>query len=85
MDKQGEGKVRMLAGTVASELGFDLVDVSLSGSARRALLRITIDTPGGVTLDDCETFSRRIESLLDVGVHALACPFRRAEHAEAHT
>lgn len=30
------------------------------------MLKVVIDKEGGVTLGDCETFSRRLEALLDV-------------------
>ncbi|HXX57660.1 MAG TPA: ribosome maturation factor RimP [Thermodesulfovibrionales bacterium] len=66
MDKNVERKIQEIAAAVAENLGFEVVDVSLLGSGRRALLRITIDREGGVTLGDCETFSRRFESFMDV-------------------
>ena len=51
-------------------MGFELVDVRWGGSARRPQLRIRIDRPGstageGVTVDDCATVSRALESWLD--------------------
>jgi ribosome maturation factor RimP len=42
-------------------MGFDLIDMDFS----RGLLRLTIDKPGGVTLDDCVSASRRVSLLLD--------------------
>jgi ribosome maturation factor RimP len=59
-------KIRGLAVETAGELGVELVDVGLFKRGRRHLLRITIDREGGITLDDCEAISRRLEALLDV-------------------
>lgn len=66
MDRNGEQKIRSLAGQIAGEFGFELFDVALHGKGRRVLLRVMIDKDSGVTLNDCETFSRRFEALLDV-------------------
>ena len=46
-------------------LGVDLVGVQWSGHGRGAVLRLTIDRPGGVTLDDCERVSNAISAVLD--------------------
>jgi ribosome maturation factor RimP len=59
-------KIRKLAAETAGELGVEIVDVGLFSRGRRHLLRITIDREGGITLDGCEAFSRRLETLLDV-------------------
>jgi ribosome maturation factor RimP len=61
-----EDRVMELARQVAEGQGVTAEDVQLLGRGRRTLLRVTIDKEGGVTLDDCEAFSRDIEALLDV-------------------
>lgn len=61
-----EDKVRELAGQAAIDRGVELASVELLGGGRRKLLRVSIDREGGVTLGDCEGFSRQIEALLDV-------------------
>lgn len=48
-----------------SHLGFEVVDVNWSGKGRGAVLRIVIDRPGGVTLDDCERASNTASAVLD--------------------
>lgn len=48
-----------------ADLGYELLDVEWSGG-RGALLRLYIDSPAGVGLDDCERVSRTVEALLDV-------------------
>ena len=49
-----------------SALGFELVDVELAGSGHHALLRVYIDRPEGVVVDDCARVSRQLSALLDV-------------------
>lgn len=61
-----EDRVMELARQVAGGLGMSVEEVHLLGRGRRTLLRITIDKDGGVTLADCEAFSRDIGALLDV-------------------
>jgi len=51
---------------VVEALGFELVDVELAGSSGNALLRVYIDSLGGVTVDDCATVSRQVSAVLDV-------------------
>src|SRR3989344_3404274 len=47
-------------------LGFDLVDVELAGSHHSPTLRVYIDGPAGVNVDDCARVSRQLSALLDV-------------------
>jgi len=44
-----------------SLMGFELIEISFSGG----VLRLTLDKPGGVTLDDCVAVNRRVSALLD--------------------
>ena len=60
-----KNKVSRLAKQVAEEQEVELFDIELSGRYK-LLLRVTIDKEGGVTLDDCERFSRNLEAILDV-------------------
>ena len=61
-----KGKLSVLAGSVASEYGVEIYDIELAGSLRRPTLRIFIEKEGGVTLEDCEKFSRAVSAVLDV-------------------
>jgi ribosome maturation factor RimP len=45
-------------------MGYELVDVQASNGGR--LLRLFIDKPGGVTLDDCAQISRHLTRVLAV-------------------
>ncbi len=54
----------MLAPILAQEKS-ELVDLQLKGGARSQIIRVFVDKPGGITLDDCEAISRRFSDSLD--------------------
>ena len=60
-----KNRVLELGKQVADEQGVELFDIELLGRGK-LLLRVMIDKEGGITLDDCERFSRSFEALLDV-------------------
>ena len=47
-------------------MGYELVHLEIAGRGSSAVLRIYIDAPGGIQLDDCESVSRHVSALLDV-------------------
>ena len=49
-----------------AQLGYELVELELAPGHGRGALRIFIDRPEGVGLDDCERVSREVSALLDV-------------------
>ena len=55
----------LLAPVVASQ-GCELWGLEYSMQGRRGLLRLYIDTPSGVSLEDCERISRQVSAVLDV-------------------
>ncbi|HWV38147.1 MAG TPA: ribosome maturation factor RimP [Vulgatibacter sp.] len=59
-------RVRELAEPVVEAEGMELVDVEYQREGPRWVLRLYIDKPSGVGLDDCQTVSRQIDKLLDV-------------------
>lgn len=59
-------KLRSLAQPVVEGLGMELVDVAIVTDHGRRVLRVTIDKPGGVTVDDCGDVSRELGTILDV-------------------
>lgn len=61
-----EDRIRGLAGPVAEGFGLELVDVTFTSEFGRRILRIYIDKPGGITVDDCEMVSRELSTVLDV-------------------
>ena len=58
-------KVSALARPVVEEEGCSLWDVEYLREAGTWYLRIYIDKEGGVSIDDCERISRRLDTLLD--------------------
>ncbi len=50
---------------LAEEQGIELVDVSLDKEPTGKYLRIYIDKPEGITLDDCERYHRAIQPQLE--------------------
>jgi ribosome maturation factor RimP len=59
-------KVRSIAAPLAAQEGLELVDVEIGGAGGRQALRLFIDRPGGVSLDDCTAVSRAVSGALDV-------------------
>ena len=62
---QVERRVREIAQALADQSGLELVLVEFLRGAGRATMRLTIDREGGVTLDDCASFSRRVGAELE--------------------
>ena len=58
-------RVRDLIRPTLDFLGYELYDLSLTGMGGHPTLRVLIDKPEGVTLDDCERVSRSVGALLD--------------------
>ena len=54
----------VLLETTLSGLGYELVDMERSGKGN--LIRVFIDKPGGVLLDDCATVSNHLSRVLTV-------------------
>jgi ribosome maturation factor RimP len=59
-------RIQALAEQLAASLEMEVVLVEIKGGGNRPILRTYIDRPGGVTLADCERFSKRFSVLLDV-------------------
>jgi len=57
--------LEQVAESVAAAAGVEIFEVELKGSGSARLLRVTIDKPEGVTLDDCAAVSREMEAILD--------------------
>jgi ribosome maturation factor RimP len=59
-------KLIALIEPLLGQLGYELVDLEYAPARAHALLRIFIDQPQGVGLDDCERASHEVAALLDV-------------------
>ena len=53
-------RVRDLIRPTLDFLGYELYDLTLAGGGGRPTLRVRIDKPEGVTLDDCERVSKSL-------------------------
>ena len=60
-----EAYVEGLSLPVAEAHGYELVDVEYVREGGNWFVRIYIDKKGGVTIDDCEIFSREVEIPID--------------------
>ena len=56
---------KLLEPTV-ERMGYELTDLEVRLGGRDGLIRLTIDQPDGVDLDDCEKVSHAVSTLLDV-------------------
>ena len=59
-------EIERLIEPVLAEMGIDLVDMEYRSGQGRRVLRIYVDRPTGINLDDCAMVSREIGNLLDV-------------------
>ena len=58
--------VEALIMPILTDFGFELVDLELKREGRDWFLRLFIDKPGGITLDDCVEVSREVSAVLEV-------------------
>jgi ribosome maturation factor RimP len=58
-------RLRELVEPVIAKAGYDLEDLTLTRAGRRFVVRVLIDTDGGVGLDDVAVVSREISDALD--------------------
>ena len=68
MEKQKKniaGTVRDLVSPVADSFGFMLWDVEYVKEGADMILRITIDKPEGIDIEDCEKMARAIDPIID--------------------
>ena len=62
----GTAQLEEKCATIASGMGYELVDLCLDREPTGKYLRFYIDKPEGVSLDDCEAFHKQVRSLADV-------------------
>lgn len=60
-----ENKVESLIKPKIEKLGYQLYDVEYAKEAKNFFLRIYIDSPKGISLEDCEKVSNEINEPLD--------------------
>ncbi|MCW2899125.1 MAG: hypothetical protein JWO67_1390 [Streptosporangiaceae bacterium] len=63
-EEAGRRLTRLLTPVIA-EIGLDLEEVRVEAAGRRRLVRLVVDSDGGVSLDDVAAVSRAVSSALD--------------------
>ena len=58
-------RVRTVIEPVIEQAGYDLEEVNVSRAGRRHVVRVLVDTDGGINLDDVAVVSREISAVLD--------------------
>ncbi len=60
-----ENKVEILLEPIIKNLGYDLYDVKYEKEGKDYYLRIIIDKPEGIDINDCENVNNNINDILD--------------------
>jgi len=58
-------KTESLVKPVCEEVGVELVDVEYGKEGQNFFLRVYVDTPGGIDIDQCATVAEQLSELLD--------------------
>ncbi len=66
MVRQASAKVQNLIQPIVEGLGYECFGIEFIAQGKQSVLRIYIDTPDGVMVEDCEKVSRQVSSMLDV-------------------
>ena len=78
--------------SLAAGFGFTMVDAEITREGGSRYLRIYIDKPGGITLDDCEIYHRAVSAIvepldydfLEVGSPGLDRPLKTQRDFDRH-
>lgn len=60
-----EKLVESMSNEIAEDLGFEIVDVEYVKEGADMYLKVYIDKPGGINIDDCQLFSQKLNPILD--------------------
>ncbi|NBI07899.1 ribosome maturation factor RimP [Senegalia massiliensis] len=63
--KEVEKQVYNIIYPISQEMDFELVDLEYVKEGPYKYLRVFIDKPGGVSIDDCQNFSKNISEKVD--------------------
>lgn len=63
---QSRDRLTELVASAVEPLGYELLGVEYLPQGRHSVVRVYIDRPEGITLDDCERASRQVSAVLDV-------------------
>lgn len=59
-------RVRAIADPLCAAENFELVNVECLAAHRAMVIRLSMDKPGGITIDDCVYMTRQLGDLIDV-------------------
>jgi len=59
-------KVLLIINPIIIDMGYELLGIEYVGSGKHSVLRLYIDCEEGVGVNDCETVSRQVSSIMDV-------------------
>ncbi|MDR7856230.1 ribosome maturation factor RimP [Tissierella sp.] len=57
--------IKKISEPIVEELGYELVDIEFLKEGSSYFLRVYLDKPGGITLDDCQLMSQTLSDKLD--------------------
>jgi ribosome maturation factor RimP len=66
MQQESLTQIETLVLPILDDLGYELVDLQLQQDGKQLALRIFVDKPAGITLDDCVEVSREVSAILEV-------------------
>lgn len=58
-------RIKQIAMAACAQKGLEFVHSEVAGTKRNPVVRVFVDKPGGVTVEDCGELSRLIEAVLD--------------------
>ena len=64
-DEEQVAQIEAVIAPVVRHHGLTLVDVDWRGDRRRGVLRVAVDKPAGVGIEDCQRLSRELGDLLE--------------------
>jgi len=63
-------EVKQIAEPLCESEGLELVHVEYQSESCGRILRVYIDAPNGITLDDCSNISRQLSDILDISLQS---------------
>lgn len=61
-----KGQIRAVALPLCQAEGLELVHIGFTPGEKEKMVRVYIDKPGGITMDDCVSVSRQLGDLIDI-------------------
>lgn len=65
LDEEREARIELIVAPVLLDHGLTLVDLEMRAHRPRGMLRLFVDKPGGVGIEDCQRASRELGDVLD--------------------